>query len=666
MVDNVGEELHQDDQPTSLKYHIFRSGGSDYYLTTNPNQKHIHDPIGPSYYVRVSTAGRKSKEATVDAQNDSDGSFSITIFVHDYDNVSVSSHSNEDSEQPNDMHEQQGLLVPIMHVRRIDGESKMTVTVIENGENVWETTVALHSDPYTGDSKFVFLDPWDRRWSLAGKDGIKCTSSLSDEPISTLEKKVLSDAKIAWITFERPALKMLDLMVGVNMAVFSFRNYEFNPSRLTAIATGILHADLNATKISQAKAKAKKRGFRISFTKKAETERVTHSNYSSKTQTEKRIVDPSPELVHSVQNGVGTAVPRGRQLPEFTQRDAISVADQPSAKYQPNSTIRSKESLDEPVPKILPAFAYQPPLPTLPGFSVSATTPDGVANGFVPTSDRHAESPLIQGEPQVPHQYQSGLEISTAQAHTEHQHYSDQRQSENTAPAVRRAGGQSTGHVAIRPMSTVEQQQTPPMETELQYQRLHQNPHQNPRIPARSQGENGFQTVPRTASVHRKISRNEIPPTLPNRPTHDPHNGRLHRDNSNRTDSLPQRRHPSTLRAPQSAVRPSAMPPASESSARADLHRRSMFVSSTSDTSGSPIVTQGPRPRPNSMLLPASNSPNGNRQKASYNAERQSQPSALQKDNSLRSQSQSSLLPGPQSPSGKKKKNRLSMIAIFK
>ncbi|KAK9365984.1 hypothetical protein V1509DRAFT_631284 [Lipomyces kononenkoae] len=581
-----GDGLHQDEQPTSLKYHIIQSGGSDYYLTTNPNQKHINDPIGPSYYVRVSTAssngfGEKSYQAAVDAPNDSDGSFSITIFVHDYDNVSVSMHSNDDDDDDDDeeqsinLQEQNGLLVPIMHIRRIDGESKMAVTVIDNGENIWETIVALHRDPYSGESKFVFLDPWERRWSLSGKDGIKCTSSLGDEPISTLEKKVLADSKIGWITLERPALKMLDVMVGVNMAVYCFRTYEFNPSRLTAIATGILHADLNTTKASQASARGKKSGFRMGFIKKKQKERGIHSNYSNKTQREKEIVDPSLEPVRRAQTGLKTVDQHRRQPPELTRRDVMPVANQSPAKYQPKSTMRSNRSF----------------------------------------------------EGSLPAQPQSG----------------------NPAPTVRRPSQQSGGHMGIRPDSGGVDQQTPSTDTEGRY----------PRIPAIAQtaGVNKIPTVPRTPSLQPEIPRDEIPPALPSRPTKEPYQPSLHGDSKNGTDILPQRRYPSTVPPRQGPGRPNVIP--TDPPMPTDIHRRSMFVSSMTNTSASPTASQGPRPRPNSMILPESASPNGNRANPSHQSA-----ADKQKENSLRPNSQATL-PASKSPGDKKNKNRLSMISVM-
>ncbi|KAK9320365.1 hypothetical protein V1517DRAFT_210724 [Lipomyces orientalis] len=402
MVHTADINLYRDEEPTSLKYHIVRSGGSDYYLTTNPNQKHIRDPIGPSYYVRVSAAsgssGANRGHAVEDAPSEPDGSFSVIVFVHDYDNVSVSAPSNGDHKQPVKCHEFDGSLVPIMHIRRIDGESKITVTVLDNGESIWETVVALHSDPYTGESKFVFLDPWERRWSLEGNDGIKCISPLYEEPISNLERKFMEDSKIGWIKFERAALKMLDLMVGVNMAVFCFRNYERNPSRLTTVATGILHADLNTVKASQGGTKKKKVGFKLNFVRKKGTESMRSASGYGKVQPRNEVPGQVPEHAVDNQNGIYQTESQEYQQAVPTQLAGMTD-DQPRSgiKFQRKIAQKTQGALDEPLPAVLPAFAYQAPIPALPGFSVSMPTTNGSTDELVDDSYDEPRSPSSSG-----------------------------------------------------------------------------------------------------------------------------------------------------------------------------------------------------------------------------------------------------------------------------
>ncbi|KAK9356475.1 hypothetical protein V1523DRAFT_401965 [Lipomyces doorenjongii] len=648
MLDTASSGLQQGPQPTSLKYHIVRNGGSDYYLTTNPNQKHIHDPIGPSYYVRVSAASRvsrlKSNLAAKDSQDESDGSFSVIIFVHDYDNVSVSAHSNEDSEQPVKYNEQGGLLIPIMHIRRIDGESKMTVTVLDNGENIWETAVALHSDPYTGESKFVFLDPWDRRWSLEGKDGINCTSSLYDEPISNLERKLLADSKVGWITLESPALKMLDLMVGVNMAVFCFRNYELNPSRLTTIATGILHADLNTVKTSQTTTKKKKGGFRLNFTKKKESKSMGHSSHYNNAQTGNVIPGSISEHDRNQQNRTKREEPREQQQSALLQGDVMPDDRQPAVnKLQRRPAMRNKESLEEPLPAVLPAFAYQAPYPALPGFSVSVTKSDATVDGFVRGSYHEARSqsssgystpssigrsasqpiyisprvddqktPPIYAELQSQAQHQSGLETFTPPVRTGHRRDSRQTQSETNKPPVRTPSQLSIEHLVNRPASIpprVEQQQTPPTEAGLQSQPLHHYPQIH--AAAQSQVQHPIQIERLTPSLHPEQPRYQMSPELTIPPPHSPYDASARSGNKNVTAISLQCRHPllESQRHCQQSAMLSSSSNSSASVASDDPRRRSMFSSSAS---ASPAVSQGPRPRPNSMILPASTNANVN------------------------------------------------------
>ncbi|KAK9344323.1 hypothetical protein V1522DRAFT_410697 [Lipomyces starkeyi] len=709
MLDTAPDGLQQGQQPTSLIYHIVRSGGSDYYLTTNPNQKHIHDPIGPSYYVRVSAAsgvsGLKSNLAAKDAQDESDGSFSVIIFVHDYDNVSVSAHSNEDGEQPVKYNEQGGLLIPIMHIRRIDGESKMTVTVLDNGETIWETVVALHSDPYTGESKFVFLDPWDRRWSLEGKDGVACTSSLYDEPISSLERKLLADSKVGWITLESPALKMLDLMVGVNMAVFCFRNYEFNPSRLTTIATGILHADLNTIKTSQTTTKKKKGGFRLNFTKKKETKSMKPLSYNNNAQTGNVIPGPSSEHDRNQQNRTKTGAPREQQQSALLDGDIMPEDRQPAvSKLQRKPAMKNKGSLEEPLPAVLPAFAYQAPYPALPGFSVSVPKSDGIIDGFVRGSYHEARSqsssgystpssigrsasqpiymsprvddqktPPIYADLQSQPQHQSGLDTFTPPVPIEHRHDSCQTQSETTMPPVRTPSQSSIGHLISRPASIPsrdEQQQTPPIEAELQAQPLHHTPRIH--AAAQSQVQHPIQHERRTPSLHPEQPRYQMSPELTILAPHSPYDAITHNGNKNATAISLHRRHPSTLPASQWPRQQSAMLSSSSNSsasvapiAPVDPRRRSMFSSSASNASASPAVSQGPRPRPNSMILPASTNANGNstaNQSHQYLSGEQPRRNdgrrVLQRGPPARANTST-----PNSSSGNKK-NRLSMMAF--
>ncbi|KAK9387306.1 hypothetical protein V1515DRAFT_555539 [Lipomyces mesembrius] len=705
MLDTAPNGLQQDPQPTSLKYHIVRSGGSDYYLTTNPNQKHIHDPIGPSYYVRVSAAsgasGLKSNLAAKDAQDESDGSFSVIIFVHDSDNVSVSAHSNEDSEQPVKYNEQGGLLIPIMHIRRVHGESKMTVTVLDNGENIWETAVVLHSDPYTGESKFVFLDPWDRRWSLEGKDGITCTSSLYDEPISNLERKLLADSKVGWITLESPALKMLDLMVGVNIGVFCFQNYELNPSRLTTIATGILHADLNTIKTSQTTTKNKKGGFRLNFTKKKESKSMRPSSHYNNAQTGNVIPGPISEHDRNQQNRTTRVEPREQQQSAPLQGDLMPEDRQPAvSKLQRKPAMRNKGSFEEPLPAVLPAFAYQAPYPALPGFSVSVTKSDATIDGFVRGSYHDARSqsssgystpssigrsasrpinmsprvddqkaPPINAELQSQPQHQSALETFTPPVRTEHRRDSRQTQSETTKPPVRTPSQSSIGHLVNRLGSIpprVEQQQTPPTEALLQ-----QYLHDYPRIhsEAQSQVQHPIQLERRTPSLNPEQPRYQMSPELTIPPPHSSYDASAHSSNKNASAISVQCRHPSALSESQRYCQQSAMLSSSSNSsafvAPDDPRRRSMFSSSASNASTSPAVSHGPRPRPNSMILPASTNANGySTAKQSHQYMSGEQPRrndgrrVLQRGPPPRANSSA-----PNSSSGNKK-NRLSIMAF--
>ncbi|KAK9374311.1 uncharacterized protein V1513DRAFT_416194 [Lipomyces chichibuensis] len=704
MLDTAPNGLQQDTQPKSLKYHIIRSGGSDYYLTTNPNQKHIHDPIGPSYYVRVSAASRgsglKSNLASKDAQNESDGSFSVIILVHDYDNVSVSAHSNEDGEQSVKYNEQSGLLIPIMHIRRIDGESKMTVTVLDNGENIWETVVALHSDPYTGESKFVFLDPWDRRWSLEGKDGITCTSSLYDEPISNLERKLLAESKVGWITLESPALKMLDLMVGVNMAVFCFRNYELNPSRLTTVATGILHADLNTVKTSQTTTKKKKGGFKLYFTKKKETKSIVAPKYDNNAQTGNVISAPSSEDDRNQHNRIKesqehppSAPLRGNAMPADRQLMVSKLRRKPA--------MRNNGSLEEPLPAVLPAFAYQTPYPALPGFSVSVPKSDGIIDGFVRASyhearsqsgsgystpssiecsarqpiymslrvDDQKASPIYEELRSQP-QHQSRSETFTPPVHTKNRHDFHHTQTETTKPPPVRTHSQSSiEHLVSRQASLpprVEQQQTPPTEAEIQSQPLHHYP--RIRTAAQSQVQHPIQPERRTPSRHLEQPRSQMSPEPKITPPHSPYDASTHSGNKNPTGLSRQRRHPSILLASRMPCQQSAMLSSSSNSSASvapDCPRRDMLSSSASN----PSASQGHRHRPNSTILPASTNANGNstanqsHQYMSGEEPRRNDRRVLQRGATPPRTNTQTLSSAPKS-SGEKKKNRLSMMAF--
>ncbi|KAK9243257.1 hypothetical protein V1506DRAFT_516420 [Lipomyces tetrasporus] len=700
MVDTADIELYRDEEPTSLKYHIVRSGGSDYYLTTNPNQKHIRDPIGPSYYVRVSavsgSSGANRGPAAEDAQGESDGSFSVIVFVHDYDNVSVSAPSNGDHKQTGQCHEFDGSLVPIMHIRRIDGESKIIVTVLDNGESIWETVVALHSDPYTGESKFVFLDPWDRRWSLEGNDGIKCISPLHEEPISNLERKIMADSKIGWIKFEPPALKMLDLMVGVNMAVFCFRNYERNPSRLTTVATGILHADLNTVKASQGGTKKKKVGFKLYFAKKKEADSMRSASDYSKVQTRNGVSGQVPEPADNHQNGIHMEESQEYQRAVPTQLAGMAD-DQPQSgiKFQRNIAQKTQAAPEESLPAVLPAFAYQAPIPALPGFSVSMPKTNGVTDELLggsydeirsqsssgyktPSFVRHASSRHVSMPPSVEDwqtipifpelsshfqpQYEAGA--STAPLRPEPQLQPGAER--NATPP-----SQSSNYHSISPPISiprgVDWQESPPIDTRLRSRlsfsdTVERSSHAWPD----PQLEYGSQPVSQSPSGHLEQRQNQMSPALIIPPARLPSTHSAQVDNG--TAISPQWGYPSTLpaiqrRRPQSAVLSSSRN--TSASEMSEKHRPLFFTSARNGVT--PAVLQ--KPGRNSAMLPASTSANGN------NTTMQSYPyieqplcsdgrSLLRKGESPLAKSQSFSSVPADSSVKKKKKNRLSMMAF--
>ncbi|KAK9479356.1 hypothetical protein V1514DRAFT_319117 [Lipomyces japonicus] len=276
------------DVPPFLRYHILRNGQSDLYLTTNPDQKHFNDPVGPSYYIRILTANAETSNAVPSDSRtkseisrrisngdvDTDSSFSIVVLVHDYDNSKSATFSRlEDSTGMID----NGSLIPIIHVQRFDGESKISLRILDdNGSLEWQGSIELHSDPYNGRDWFVFVDPWDKRWNLVGREHIRCESQRDPMAVSSLENKFLSGPKVGWLTLQRPALKMLDLMVAIHIAVYLFWKVETKPSKLTKVASGFPETtNLSPIKPNKAekpeklaKPQKKREGFMINFNNK--------------------------------------------------------------------------------------------------------------------------------------------------------------------------------------------------------------------------------------------------------------------------------------------------------------------------------------------------------------------------------------------------------------
>ncbi|KAK7205541.1 hypothetical protein BZA70DRAFT_162164 [Myxozyma melibiosi] len=256
-----------EDEPSSLKYHIMRNGKRDYYLTTNPSVKHYNANIGPSYYVRVTSEENELAQKQQHG-DDIDASFSLVILVHNYDNVDLSDAERLEQGDAGFDDKFNSSLVPIIHVTRNDGESKIAVTVLgDEGSQVWKTELQLHADPYTGKSKFVFADPWNDQWSLVGKEHIICENYRNGAAIAEMEKKKITNDKIGWLTLSESALKMLDLMIAVHMASYCFWQYEHKPSKLAAIATGLLHAE-STTSGDAAQSRRRSTGFKLNLAKK--------------------------------------------------------------------------------------------------------------------------------------------------------------------------------------------------------------------------------------------------------------------------------------------------------------------------------------------------------------------------------------------------------------
>ncbi|KAK9450864.1 uncharacterized protein V1518DRAFT_411898 [Limtongia smithiae] len=224
--------------PTTLKYHIIRQSESDFTLSTNPTAKHYDANVGPTYAARLSTFVQGTAPNNHDI-DDHDSSFSLLISVHQYDNFDES--RGLDPKKTDDLEKYlDTTLIPIVHVQRDDGASTMSVTVMDdNGQTSWKTEMQLHSDPYTGKSKFVFADPWGKQWAIVGKEELTCEGYTGPGLIAILERKKLAGPKVGWLTLQEKALDMLDIMIATHMAVYCFWHLEVRPSRLASVATGL-------------------------------------------------------------------------------------------------------------------------------------------------------------------------------------------------------------------------------------------------------------------------------------------------------------------------------------------------------------------------------------------------------------------------------------------
>ncbi|KAK9461298.1 uncharacterized protein V1516DRAFT_664458 [Lipomyces oligophaga] len=230
---------------SNLRYHILKLDAFNYLLTTNPSEKHFLDNVGPNYYVKLSAAQappvNHDPKGRVPA--DYDASFSLTIMVRNYDDVSDPAEFFGPGVSPEAI--SHGIkLVPIAHVQRNESESKMNVTVLENDGRVrWNTLLEMHTNPETEQSTFVFADPWGRTWTINGKDELVCNSRVDGRPITTLERKKIPNEKIGWLSLDQTALRMLDIMIATHIAVMSFWQIEFKPSRLSSVASGLLNVE---------------------------------------------------------------------------------------------------------------------------------------------------------------------------------------------------------------------------------------------------------------------------------------------------------------------------------------------------------------------------------------------------------------------------------------
>ncbi|KAK9467930.1 hypothetical protein V1512DRAFT_260381 [Lipomyces arxii] len=351
-------EQAQPVSPDSLRYHIFRSGKSDYYLSTNPSAKYLNVPVGPSYYIRVLTMKTQHPADSIRPKpdssddEDSDNSFSIVVLVHEYDNeLETQGHSGlNDDTQSQDVYDSRNnsSLVPIMHIRRQHGESEIHVSVVENGEFVWETDLKLHCDPYTGKSKFVFRDPWHREWEIVGKENLKCSAYLQENTISTLDRKHMPDAKIGWLSLSQVALKMLDLMVGVNMSVQCFWSLEHDVSQLTRVATGLIPADVKSARALRfSKVMRKKamqgRKFKINFFKKANSIEPLVRDGEHATSKEKSVSDDSHSSPLRIENQNIDEATADTRPPIFGQ-DANDAHQNLSQKVQPIDNVNDDYS----------------------------------------------------------------------------------------------------------------------------------------------------------------------------------------------------------------------------------------------------------------------------------------------------------------------------------
>ncbi|KAK9452966.1 hypothetical protein V1511DRAFT_107363 [Dipodascopsis uninucleata] len=324
-MERILEDTHEE-LPPYLQYHIMRSGISDFYLTTNPDRQHANEPIGPSYYIHILTSQKPTADAwlnssrnsenrkpsqNMEEDDDEDGSLSIVILVHDFDNEpdSVSANSKDSSELNTDLISK-GQLVPVIHMRRHDGDHKIKVDILEGSKVEWNFDLELHTDPYSGKSKFSFTDPWGKKWGLVGKTLICCQSSETGEVISRFEKK--SDgSKIGSFMLEQAALKMLDLMIAVHMGAYCFWQVERQPGKLINVATGIFEHNRKVVNPSgdvvkikkNNKKKTGKRFFSFGFKKKS----ITGGNSTSQTVSASDETNDQ-KMNSSVNEGIGPNV----------------------------------------------------------------------------------------------------------------------------------------------------------------------------------------------------------------------------------------------------------------------------------------------------------------------------------------------------------------------
>ncbi|KAK9470688.1 uncharacterized protein V1510DRAFT_404858 [Dipodascopsis tothii] len=127
-------------------------------------------------------------------------------------------------------------LVPVMRIKCAPGATVIELTVVEQvaaggdlvEKDVWHgqiTVSELWRNSNGWKSVFHVLDPFDEEWFVTGKGTASRLQDIRGGVISAMEKKIVSGAKLGWLTLQSRALLMLDVSIAVHTAVYAFWTY---------------------------------------------------------------------------------------------------------------------------------------------------------------------------------------------------------------------------------------------------------------------------------------------------------------------------------------------------------------------------------------------------------------------------------------------------------